>query len=122
MELPMLDTPLATANTGLRIADSAARRIAHLVKDEKTEGLMLRVTVSGGGCSGFQYGFGLDAGTGEDDVVFEAVGARVVVDRMSMDFLAGAELVYVDDLMGSYFKLVNPNAASTCGCGSSFSI
>jgi iron-sulfur cluster insertion protein len=120
-ELPMLDTPLAS-ETGLRIADSAARRIARLVKDEKTEGLMLRVTVSGGGCSGFQYGFGLDADSGEDDVVFEAAGARVVVDRMSLDLLAGAELIYVDDLMGSYFKLDNPNAASTCGCGSSFSV
>jgi iron-sulfur cluster insertion protein len=118
----MPDTPLATGETGLRIADSAARRIAHLVKDEKTEGLMLRVTVSGGGCSGFQYGFGLDTDSGEDDVVFEAAGARVVVDRMSLDLLAGAELVYVDDLMGSYFKLDNPNAASTCGCGSSFSV
>ncbi|WP_316978759.1 iron-sulfur cluster insertion protein ErpA [Shumkonia mesophila] len=118
----MPDTPLATADTGLRIADSAARRIAHLVKEEKTEGLMLRVTVSGGGCSGFQYGFGLDTDSGEDDVVFETAGARVVVDRMSLDLLAGAELIYVDDLMGSYFKLDNPNAASTCGCGSSFSI
>lgn len=117
----MPDTPLATGNA-LRIADSAARRIAQLVKDDKTEGLMLRVTVSGGGCSGFQYGFGLDARSDEDDVVFEAAGARVVVDRVSLDLLAGAELVYVDDLMGSYFKLDNPNAASTCGCGSSFSI
>jgi iron-sulfur cluster insertion protein len=118
----MPDTPLPTGQARLRIADSAARRIAQLVKDDTADGLMLRVTVSGGGCSGFQYGFALDATAGEDDVVFEATGARVVVDRMSLDLLAGAELVYVDDLMGSYFKLDNPNAASTCGCGSSFSI
>lgn len=118
----MPDTPQPTGDTRLRIADSAARRIAQLVREDKAGGLMLRVTVSGGGCSGFQYGFELDSRAGEDDVVFEAEGARVIIDRMSLDLLAGAELVYVDDLMGSYFKLDNPNAASTCGCGSSFSI
>jgi len=118
----MPDTPHPTAEARLRIAASAARRIAQLVRDDAANSLMLRVTVSGGGCSGFQYGFALDSSTGEDDVVFEADGARVVVDRMSLDLLAGSELVYVDDLMGSYFKLDNPNAASTCGCGSSFSI
>lgn len=118
----MPDTPVSVGEAGLRIAPSAARRIAQLVKEETDDGVMLRVTVSGGGCSGFQYGFSLDKETADDDIVFETEGVRVVVDTLSLDLLKGAELVYVDDLMGSYFKLDNPNAASTCGCGSSFSI
>jgi len=118
----MPDTPVSAGEAELRISPSAARRIAQLVRDENADGLMLRVAVSGGGCSGFQYGFSLDKETSGDDVVFETDGVRVVVDTMSLDLLRGAELVYVDDLMGSYFKLDNPNAASTCGCGSSFSI
>lgn len=118
----MPDTPLPSGDTGLRISPSAARRIAQLVQGDAADAPMLRVTVSGGGCSGFQYGFSLDSQINEDDVVFEADGSRVVVDTTSLDLLKGAELVYVDDLMGSYFKLDNPNAASTCGCGSSFSV
>lgn len=118
----MPDTPVSAGDTGLRVSPSAARRIAQLIREDNANNLMLRVTVSGGGCSGFQYGFSLDSATTGDDVVFETDGVRVVVDTMSLDLLRGAELVYVDDLMGSYFKLDNPNAASTCGCGSSFSV
>ena len=118
----MPDTPIPAGETGLRISPGAARRIAHLVEGEDAGGAMLRVMVSGGGCSGFQYGFSLDTQTADDDMVFERDGARVVVDATSLDLLKGAELVYVDDLMGAYFRLDNPNAVSTCGCGSSFSV
>ncbi|MCG8510741.1 MAG: iron-sulfur cluster insertion protein ErpA [Rhodospirillales bacterium] len=118
----MPDTPVAAMERKIEIADSAAKRIAELAKNDGNDGLMLRVTVSGGGCSGFSYGFSLDEQTGDDDVVFEENGIRVVVDDVSLDLLNGARLEFVDDLMGAYFKLENPNAASTCGCGTSFSI
>lgn len=118
----MPDTPVPAAEAALRIAPSAAKRIAQLVREEDDADVMFRVSVSGGGCSGFQYGFSLDSETTADDQVFETGGVRVVVDTLSLELLRGAELVYVDDLMGAYFKLDNPNAASTCGCGSSFAI
>ncbi len=118
----MPDTPLAAGERRIEISDSAARRIALLVEAEDNSALMLRVTVSGGGCSGFQYSFSLDATKADDDVVFENNGVRVVVDDTSLDLVQGARLEYVDELIGSFFKLENPNAASTCGCGSSFAI
>ena len=104
------------------VTDSAAARIAYLVEQEKQPGLMLRVSVSGGGCSGFQYGFSFDDATTPDDRIFERAGARVVIDEMSLELLRGSEIDFVEDLIGAYFRVNNPNAASSCGCGSSFSI
>ena len=106
----------------VQISASAARRIAELRRKEGQDGLMLRVTVSGGGCSGFRYEFGFDTAKGEDDTVFERDGVQVVVDSVSLDFLDQAEIDYKEDLMGSYFAINNPNATSSCGCGTSFSV
>ena len=104
------------------VSDNAAKRIHTLVAEDGTPGTMLRVTVSGGGCSGFKYGFGLDATTNADDRVFKNGGAAVVVDEVSLGLLGGSMVDFVEDLMGAYFAIKNPNAASTCGCGSSFSV
>lgn len=106
----------------LSITNAAATRILELLKQEDEEGLMLRVTVSGGGCSGFQYGFSFDADVTPDDLVFENGPARVVADRVSLDLLSGSEIDYVDDLIGAFFKVNNPNATSSCGCGTSFAV
>ena len=83
---------------------------------------MLRITVSGGGCSGFQYGFTFDPARNEDDRLFERDGAQVVVDEVSLELLNGSEIDYVEDLAGASFAIRNPNAASSCGCGNSFSV
>jgi iron-sulfur cluster insertion protein len=105
------------------VSANAARRIAALIAAENgSTGMLLRVTVSGGGCSGFQYGFSLDDERRDDDRLFERDGVGVVVDEVSLDLLRGAELDYVQDLIGAYFSIKNPNASSTCGCGSSFSV
>jgi iron-sulfur cluster assembly accessory protein len=104
-----------------RVTPRAARRIAEILAAEGGSG-MLRVAVTGGGCSGFQYSFALDDARLEDDCVFERDGAVVLVDPMSLDFLKGAELDFVDDLIGAAFKINNPNATSSCGCGTSFSV
>jgi iron-sulfur cluster insertion protein len=106
----------------IRISERAAGRIAKLVAEEKSDGLMLRITVSGGGCSGFQYGFSLDDQKNDDDRLFERDGVTVVIDEVSLDLLKGSEVDFVEDLIGSYFAIKNPNATSTCGCGSSFSV
>lgn len=106
----------------LTITDGAARRIVALAAAENRPDLMLRLAVSGGGCSGFQYGFTLDDKRHDDDRVFEHDGAAVIVDEVSLGLLAGAEIDFVEDLMGSCFQVRNPNAASTCGCGTSFSV
>ena len=104
------------------VTESAARRIAALKEQEQAEGARLRIAVSGGGCSGFQYGLSFDEQTSPDDVVFEHGGVTVVVDDVSLDLLNGAEVDFVEDLMGASFQIKNPNAASSCGCGNSFSI
>ena len=83
---------------------------------------MLRLAVTGGGCSGFQYNFSMDDALQDDDRVFERDGSRLVVDETSLELLAGAEIDFVEDLMGSYFQVKNPNASSSCGCGSSFAV
>jgi iron-sulfur cluster insertion protein len=106
----------------ITISDSAARRIAALKAQEAAEGAFLRIAVSGGGCSGFQYGLSFDEETSPDDVVFEHGGIRVVVDDVSLELLNGSEVDFVEDLMGASFQIKNPNAASSCGCGNSFSI
>lgn len=107
---------------GLRISENAAKKIATLMTEENKDGLMLRVAVSGGGCSGFQYAFSFDDTINTDDQAFERGGIKVLVDEMSLDFLKGAELDYVEEMIGASFQVKNPNAASSCGCGSSFSI
>jgi iron-sulfur cluster insertion protein len=104
------------------VTENAARRIAALKQQEQAESAFLRIAVSGGGCSGFQYGFTFDEAKNEDDVVFERNGVTVVVDEVSLDLLSGAEIDFVEDLMGASFQIKNPNAASSCGCGNSFSI
>jgi iron-sulfur cluster insertion protein len=106
----------------ITISDSAARRIAALKAQEAAEGAFLRIAVSGGGCSGFQYGLSFDEETSPDDVVFEHGGVRVVVDDVSLELLNGSEVDFVEDMMGASFQIKNPNAASSCGCGNSFSI
>src|SRR5215471_13358592 len=107
---------------GIVLTENAARRIAVLKTQEQAENAFLRIAVSGGGCSGFQYGFSFDDQRNEDDSVFERDGVAVVVDEVSLDLLNGAELDFVEDLMGASFQVRNPNAASSCGCGNSFSI
>jgi len=104
------------------ISASAARRIAALIAEEANHDLMLRLSVSGGGCSGFQYGFSLDAARLEDDVFFRRDGITVVVDSTSLDLIQGSEIDFVEELVGSSFQVRNPNATSSCGCGNSFSI
>ena len=104
------------------LSAAAARRIAALIAAEGNPALMLRLAVSGGGCSGFQYGFSFDDARNEDDRVFERDGTKLVVDETSLDLLGGAEVDFVEDLVGSSFQVRNPNASSSCGCGSSFSV
>jgi iron-sulfur cluster insertion protein len=104
------------------VTESAARRIAVLRAQEEAEQAFLRIAVSGGGCSGFQYGLTFDEQRNEDDFVFERDGVAVVVDDVSLGLLNGAEVDFVEDLMGASFRINNPNAASSCGCGNSFSI
>ena len=111
-----------TVEQRITLSENAARRIAALKVQEAQESAFLRIAVSGGGCSGFQYGLSLDDERHEDDVVFERDGVAVVVDQVSLDLLNGAELDFVEDLMGASFQIKNPNAASSCGCGNSFSI
>ena len=103
------------------VSPRAATRIAEIMAEAGSQAA-LRVAVLAGGCSGFQYKFDLDAQTAADDLVIEHAGARVVVDPASLDLLAGAELDFKDELMGSYFAVRNPNATSACGCGTSFSV
>jgi len=112
-----------TVETALPVSVSAraARRIAEILKSEP-QPMMLRVAVTGGGCSGFQYNFALDDTRMDDDLVIERDGATVLVDPMSLDFLKGAEIDFADELIGAAFKVNNPNAASSCGCGTSFSV
>jgi iron-sulfur cluster insertion protein len=102
------------------VTERAARRIAEITTAEGRGAL--RVAVLAGGCNGFQYRFELDDATQDDDVVIERGGARVLIDPVSLDLLAGAELDYAEELMGSYFAVRNPNAKSACGCGTSFSV
>ncbi len=105
------------------ITDSAKQRVIDLLIDENSPGLMLRTFVQGGGCSGFSYGFTFDNQQNEDDFEFPLDEKyKVVVDAMSMQYLTGAEIDYKEDLQGSQFVIKNPNAQTTCGCGSSFSI
>ncbi len=107
--------------TAFAVSDRAAEQIAAIVASQPRPAA-LRVAVLAGGCSGFQYKFELDEAVQPDDLVVERGPARVVVDPVSMDLLAGAQLDYTDELMGSHFTVRNPNATSACGCGTSFSV
>ena len=102
-------------------SDSAATKVSALIAEEGNDNLKLRVYVSGGGCSGFQYGFTFDEEVNEDDTCVEKAGVTVLVDSMSIQYLNGAEIDYKEDLSGAQFVIRNPNAKTTCGCGSSFS-
>ena len=104
------------------VTENAARRIKAIIAAENKPGLKLRISVSGGGCSGFQYGFALDEKGEPDDILVEKDGAAIVVDGMSLMYVLGSQLDFVEDLTGSYFRVSNPNATSSCGCGSSFAI
>ena len=104
------------------VSSDAVSKVRHLIKDEGNDALMLRVFVTGGGCSGFQYGFTFDELAADDDAVIEKDGVTVLVDAMSYPYLLGAEIDYKQGLQGSKFVVNNPNAKTTCGCGESFSI
>jgi iron-sulfur cluster assembly accessory protein len=103
------------------LTERAARRIGEILKSEPA-GAMLRVSVEGGGCSGFQYKFDFDQARTDDDLVLSRDGATVLIDPVSVQYMAGAEIDFVDDLIGASFKINNPVAASSCGCGTSFSL
>lgn len=102
--------------------DSAASKVKELIEEEGNPDLKLRVFVTGGGCSGFQYGFTFDESVADDDTLLEKNGVVLLVDPMSYQYLVGAEIDYSEGLEGSQFVIKNPNASSTCGCGSSFSV
>ncbi len=110
-----------TEEAQITLTDRAARRVAAILAREP-ENTALRVSVSGGGCSGFQYGFDLDANREEDDLVIEKDGATVLIDSISLIYLTGSEIDFVDDLIGAAFQIRNPQATASCGCGTSFSI
>jgi len=102
--------------------DSAAAKVGALIAEEDNQNLKLRVYISGGGCSGFQYGFTFDEEVNEDDTQIENGGVTVLIDAMSVQYLDGAEIDYKEDVSGAQFVIRNPNASTTCGCGSSFSV
>jgi len=106
----------------LVFTDGAASKVKELIDEENNLALNLRVFVSGGGCSGFQYGFTFDETINEDDLVMENQGVKLLVDSMSFQYLIGAEIDYQENAQGAQFVIKNPSAASTCGCGSSFSV
>jgi len=111
-----VDTPLP-----LIFSDSAAAKVRQLIDEEGNSELKLRVFVQGGGCSGFQYGFTFDEVVNEDDTTMERNGVTLLIDAMSYQYLVGAEIDYKEDIEGAQFVIKNPNATTTCGCGSSFS-
>ena len=113
-----MDQTITTRSVGL--TERAAKRIAQLKKQEGDESLMLRISVSSGGCSGFSYHFDLVTNSETDDLLFRHHGETLVTDDASLDLLAGSQLDYVENLAGSMFVMANPNATATCGCGTSF--
>jgi iron-sulfur cluster assembly accessory protein len=105
----------------ITVSERAARRIGEILRQEPA-GTMLRVSVAGGGCSGFQYKFDTERAKADDDIVIERAGATVLIDPVSLNYMAGAEIDFVDDLIGSSFKVNNPQATASCGCGTSFAL
>ena len=113
---------METSEQTLVFTDSAALKVRELIDEEGDDSLMLRVFISGGGCSGFQYGFTFDQNENDGDVAVINQGVKLLVDPMSVQYLMGAEIDYTEGLEGSQFVIRNPNATTTCGCGSSFSV
>lgn len=107
--------------SGIELTPRAAKRIAEIMKTE-APGSMLRISVQGGGCSGFQYAFDVDAARQDDDIVVERDGAGVLIDEMSLQYMDGSVIDFVDDLIGQSFKIENPQAQASCGCGVSFTL
>jgi iron-sulfur cluster insertion protein len=118
----MQNAATAEMPTALVFTDAAATKVRALIDEEGNPDLKLRVFVSGGGCSGFQYGFTFDEVTNEDDTAMQKNGVTLLIDPMSYQYLVGAEIDYQEGLEGAQFVIKNPNAQSTCGCGSSFSV
>jgi iron-sulfur cluster assembly accessory protein len=119
MNTPVNASP--TTDAQVILSDRAAARIATILKSE-APGTMFRVSVEGGGCSGFQYKFGFDMAVNEDDIVLEKANARVLIDTVSLPYMAGAQIDFVEELLGQSFKINNPNAVASCGCGVSFTV
>ena len=118
-----LDMPdYRSSGAPLVFTDAAARKVQELIDEEGNPELKLRVYISGGGCSGFQYGFTFDEARAEDDFALDKHGVTLLVDPLSLQYLGGAEIDYAESLTGAQFVIRNPNARTTCGCGSSFSI
>jgi iron-sulfur cluster insertion protein len=113
---------VGAAEPEVGLSDSALAKVKQLLAEEANQALKLRVFISGGGCSGFSYGFTFDDEMAEDDAVFEREGVTLLVDALSYEYLLGSQVDYKEDLSGAQFVVNNPNAASTCGCGNSFSI
>ena len=114
--------PKAIEGATVLFTEAAANKVNALVDEEKNPNLKLRVSIDGGGCSGFQYGFAFDENVSDDDTIIEKNGATMLVDVSSMQYLNGSEVDYLEGLEGARFVVNNPNAKSTCGCGSSFSV
>ena len=117
-----IENVVVEASGPITVSASAARQVARLLRNEENSDQALRVSVSGGGCSGFQYGFGFDDKSEDDELVVERDGAAMVIDSVSLMYLAGSEVDFIENVGGSYFVINNPNATSSCGCGSSFGI
>ena len=113
---------MTTASTPVNFTDNAAYKVKNLLAEENNPELKLRVYITGGGCSGFQYGFTFDPTVNEDDTTVEKEGVMLLIDSMSFQYLAGAKIDYLEDLSGARFVIENPNATTTCGCGSSFGV
>jgi iron-sulfur cluster insertion protein len=112
----------ALADAPVLVTDSAAKRIAFILSQEEQKGMSLRISISGGGCSGFQYGFTFDDTKNDDDLLIEKEGASVLIDTTSLELLGGSQIDYVEDMIGASFQIKNPQAKSSCGCGNSFSV
>jgi iron-sulfur cluster insertion protein len=122
MEIAIKTPDYRSNGAPLVFTEAAARKVAELIAEEANPALKLRVYISGGGCSGFQYGFTFDEAHNEDDLAIERNGVTLLVDPLSLQYLGGAEVDYSESLSGAQFVIRNPNATTTCGCGSSFSI
>jgi iron-sulfur cluster assembly accessory protein len=116
-----MGTDVKTGMNTVEVTDAAAQRVARIVAGERGK-TALRVSVEGGGCSGFSYKFDLVDGVNEDDSFFEKHGAKILIDEMSLVYMGGSVIDFVDDLMGQSFQIRNPNAVASCGCGTSFSV
>lgn len=122
-EIDAVTTPSTeTATPPMSVSANAAKRISALIEQQGNPNLKLRLGVTGGGCSGFQYTFGFEEATEDGDIIIEKDGVKVLIDDMSLMYVLGSELDFVEDLVGASFQVKNPNAQSSCGCGTSFSV